>query len=279
LGSLIPAGDGNSPRNQKENVFYVEVNKIKPNPNQPRRDFDEESIADLARSVRRYGILQPLLVAKIEDNSPRGLDVSYILLAGERRLRAAQKAGLPHVPVIIRDDFNEDKTRLEVALTENIQREDLNAIEQAEAYLKLQKEYGLTQQEIGEKVSKSRVAVANIIRLLSLPEDMKQAVKDGKIGYSSARGLLAFSDANQQRLAFDKLISGAVSKDDLEKMASQAKKNPKTRNEGRFLELEKNLSRTLQTPVAIHAGAGGGRIVVRFATLEDLNKIAKSIID
>src|SRR3989344_4775374 len=173
LGSLIPASRMVKPESPKENVFYVEINKIKPNSEQPRRDFDEKGIEELAKSIKKYGVLQPLLVSKVETETLRGLDVSYSLIAGERRLRAAREAGLPHVPVIIRDDFDEDRTKLEVALIENVQRKDLNPIEEAEAYNRFSKEFGLTQKEIAEKVSKSREVVANAIRLLGLPKDIK----------------------------------------------------------------------------------------------------------
>ena len=139
---------------QKENIFYVEINRIKPNPNQPRRDFEEEGLKELAKSIRKHGVLQPLLVSKVENESPKGLEVYYHLIAGERRLRASQLAGLPQVPVIIRDDMDEEKDRLEIALVENLQRKDLNSVEEAEAYEHLSKEFGLTQKEIAEKVER-----------------------------------------------------------------------------------------------------------------------------
>src|SRR5690606_19216367 len=121
--------------------------------------FDEEALKQLSQSIRKYGVLQPLLVCKMEKSNPKGLEVTYRLIAGERRLRAARMAGLPHVPVIIRDDFEEDKTRLEVALIENVQRENLNPVEEAEAYARLASEFNLTQKEIAEKVSKSREVI------------------------------------------------------------------------------------------------------------------------
>ena len=133
LGSLIPSNIESTNTNRKENVFYVEISKIKANPDQPRQDFDDEGIKELSKSVRKYGILQPLLVTKIEIETPKGLEVSYQLIAGERRLRASQVAGLPQVPVIIRDEFEHKQDRLEVALIENVQRKDLNPVEEAEA--------------------------------------------------------------------------------------------------------------------------------------------------
>ena len=283
LGSLIPEGSkAMQPSSQKENVFYVEVSKIAANPDQPRRDFDKEALAELATSIRKYGVLQPLLVSKVEVASAKGIDVSYNLIAGERRLRAARQAGLPHVPVIIRDDFKQDKERLEVALIENVQREDLNPIEEAEAYARLSKDFGLTQKEIAEKVGKSREVVANTIRLLNLPEDIRASLREGKIPRASARSLLAFSDPVRQREMYKNILTGGLTSRDIESSASvsnPSKRKPQ-RKDGKFVELEKNLAETLNTRVQIHgAAASGGKVVIKFASLEDLNSIAKKIID
>jgi ParB family chromosome partitioning protein len=191
-------------------------------------------------------------------------------------------AGLPHVPVIIRDDFKNEKESLEVALIENVQREDLNPMEEAEAYARLSKDFGLTQKEIAAKVSKSREVVANAIRLMNLPEDMKASLRAGKIPRASARALLAFSDSAKQRQMYESILAGGVSSREVEDTASAL--NPTKRNrtkvDSKFVELEKNLAETLGTHVQIHgASANGGKIVIKFASLEDLNKIAKNIID
>ncbi len=283
LGSLIPEGTrAMQPVNQKENVFYVEIAKIEANPDQPRKDFDPEALKELSSSIRKYGVLQPLLVSKVETESAKGLDVSYKLIAGERRLRASKLAGLPHVPVIIRDDFRQEKERLEVALIENVQREDLNPLEEAESYAKLSKDFGLTQKEIADKVGKSREVVANTIRLMNLPEDIKTSLREGKIARASARALLAFSDPAKQRQVYESILAGGVSSRDVETAAAVNKpSNKKPRaTESKFIELEKNLAETLGTHVQIHgAVASGGKIVIKFASLEDLNTIAKNIID
>jgi ParB family chromosome partitioning protein len=282
LGSLIPAGTQmQPPAAAKENVFYVEVAKIATNPDQPRRDFDQEALKELSGSIRKYGVLQPLLVSKVEVSSNRGLDVSYQLIAGERRLRAAKMAGLPHVPVIIRDDFKKDRERLEVALIENIQREDLNPLEEAEAYLKLQKEFGLTHREIAEKVNKSREAVSNTIRLVNLPEDMRASLREGKIAFSHARALLAFSDSAKQRTMYEQILNGKVTTKEVESTGSQTSGTRRVRRQdSRYIELEKNLAETLDTHVQIQgAASAGGKIIIKFADLQHLNKIAKSIID
>lgn len=280
LGSLIPASRMVKPESPKENVFYVEINKIKPNSEQPRHDFDEEGLEELAKSIKKYGVLQPLLVSKEEIETLRGLDVSYNLIAGERRWRASKMAGLPHVPVIIRDDFEEKKVRLEVALIENLQRKDLNPVEEAEAYEHLAKDFGLTQKEIAEKVSKSREVVANAIRLLNLPQDMRQAVRSEKISRAHARALLAFTDEKKQREMYNQILVGGISSREVEGIASAVKSSkPSVKKENKFVELEKNLGETLAAPVLIKAAAGSGRIIIKFASLEELNKIAKSIID
>ncbi len=281
LGSLIPSGTNMQPTSSKESVFYVEVSKIEANPDQPRRDFDKAALGELAASIRKYGVLQPLLVSKVESSSARGLEVSYNLIAGERRLRAAKMAGLPHVPVIIRDDFRKERDRLEVALIENVQRENLNPVEEAEAYSKLAKDFGLTQAEIAQKVSKSREVVANAIRLLNLPDDIRESLRGGKLSRAHARALLAFNDQGKQREMYQQILSGGVSSKDVESAAS-AHKGPakKSKSDSKFGELEKNLAETLGTHVQIlGAAASGGKIVIKFATLEDLNKIAKNIID
>ena len=280
LGSLIPQNEGTGqPEIRKENVFYVETNKIKANPDQPRRDFDEDGIRELSKSVRKYGVLQPLLVTKIETETAKGLEVSYQLIAGERRLRASQMAGLPQVPIIIRDQFEHKQDRLEVALIENVQRKDLNPVEEAEAYEHLSKEFGLTQKEIAEKVAKSREYVANAVRVLNLPQDIREALRNEKISRSHAKALLAISDLTKQRDVFNQILSGNLSSKETESIASSSKAKPKGKKDNKFTTLEKNLSETLKAPVLIHAADKGGKIIVRFATLEELNKIAKSIID
>lgn len=280
LNSLIPDAKHIIPETKKDSVFYVEINKVRPNPQQPRRDFDDEGLKELSKSIRKYGVLQPLLVSKVEEESSRGMNVYYQLIAGERRLRAAKQAGLPHVPVIIRDDLDEPKTNLEVALIENLQRTDLNPVEEAEAYDRLSKDFGLTQKEIAEKVSKSREVVANAIRLLGLPKDIKESLYSGKLSRAHARALLAFNDEVKQREMYKQILAGGISSKEVENIASAAKSSKKSpKKDSKFLELEKNLAETLKAPVLIHSTEKGGKIVIRFVTLQDLNKIAKSIID
>src|SRR3989344_6093975 len=199
LGSLIPDAKHITPEVKKDSVYYVEINKVRPNPQQPRRDFDDEGLKELAKSIKKYGVLQPLLVSKVEEESNHGMNVYYQLIAGERRLRAAKQVGLPNVPVIVRNDLEDKQENLEVALVENVQRKDLNPMEEAEAYDRLAKEFNLTQKEIAEKVAKSREVVANAVRLLNLPKDIKESLRSGKLTRAHARALLAFSDEAKQR--------------------------------------------------------------------------------
>lgn len=284
LESLIPASKQMKPEPNKENVFYVEINKVRANPDQPRQDFDQEGLKELSRSIRKYGVLQPLLVAKVEEESNRGLNVYYQLIAGERRLRAAKLAGLPHVPVVIRDDFEDKSSRLEVALIENIQRKDLNPMEEAEAYDRLMKEFRLTQQEVADKVGKSREVVANAVRLLNLPKDIKESLRVGVLSRAHARALLAFNDEARQREVYGHIMGGRLSSKEVEQMASSSKsssKKPKltSKEMNRFQTLEKNLGEMLKAPVLIRSTDKGGHIVIKFASLQELNKVAKRIID
>jgi ParB family chromosome partitioning protein len=281
LESLIPAKTTKVVPKVKENVFFIEIHKIKPNPNQPRREFDKDGLRELAASIKKHGILQPLLVSKIETETDRGLDVTYELIAGERRLRAAKMAGLSLVPAIVKDNFDENRLKLEASLVENLQREDLNPLEEAEAYAKLASEFGLTQKEIAEKVAKSREVVANTMRILSLPPEVKEALRTGKITRTHARTLLAFKDETKQREMFKQILTGNFAVRELEAAAREyrsAKQMPTETVNPRFVELQQNLSKNLGTSVFIKGGASGGSIVIKFANLEELNTIAKAIL-
>ncbi len=282
LESLIPASKTSkvTPKIQ-DNIFYIEVNKIRPNANQPRRDFDDGGLKELATSIKKYGILQPLLVSKLEEETDRGLNVEYELIAGERRWRAAKIASLPVVPVIIKDNFDEGRLKLEVALVENVQREDLNPVEEAEAYARLAKEFDLTQKDIASKVGKSREVVANAVRILNLPAEIKEALRAGKISKTHARTLLAFKEESKQKEMFKQLLTGNFAVRDLESAAKEHSATKKTNavTSPRFQELQQNLSKNLGAAVFIKNGASGGNIVIKFGNLEELNKIAKTILD
>lgn len=282
LESLIPAkAPAKVSSKIQDNVYYVEINKLRPNPTQPRRDFDKESLKELASSIKKYGILQPLLVSKVEIENDRGMDVQYELIAGERRWRAAQIANLPHVPVIIKNDFDENRLKLEVALVENLQREDLGPLEEAEAYQKLFKEFGLHHHQIAAKVGKARAVVTNTIRLLGLPADIREALRSGKISRTHGRALLAFKDQNKQKEIFKQILAGNFATSEVEKAAKEhvAMTRSSIQTNPRFAELEQNLTKNLGTAVFIKSGASGGSIVIKFADLEQLNTIAKTILD
>ncbi|OGN28807.1 MAG: hypothetical protein A3A33_03435 [Candidatus Yanofskybacteria bacterium RIFCSPLOWO2_01_FULL_49_25] len=284
LQSLIPNKPTKLiPKEKTDNIFYIQTAKVRPNPNQPRQDFDPSALKELADSIKKYGVLQPLLVSKIELESPRGLDVSYELIAGERRLRAAKLAGLPEVPVIIKDNIDEGKMKLEVALIENLQREDLNPIEEAEAFASLASEFKLTQKEIADRVGKSRESVANGMRLLGLAPNIKEGLRAGKISKTHARALLAFEDDSKRQEVFKQILAGSFAARDVEHSARDHKVNKNNLAQQaintRFVDLQNNLAKNLSAPVLIRSGAAGGRIEIRFATLEDLNKIVKVILD
>ena len=194
LESLIPQKrDNNEQASSKESVFLIDVEKIRSNPYQPRREFKEEELKDLASSVRQYGILQPLIVTKKDIERPNGHDVEYELIAGERRLRAAKMANLPRVPVVVRLRSTSSE-KLAISLIENIQREDLNPIEEAHAYERLHKEFGMSHEDIAKEVGKGRGVITNAMRILKLPEEMQDAVFDGTIPVANSRYLLTLSD-------------------------------------------------------------------------------------
>src|SRR4051812_512318 len=176
-------------------IFWIETDKIHPNPYQPRREFDELALKSLADSIRQYGVLQALVVTRKEVEKPEGgLATEYELIAGERRLRAARLAGLSQVPAQVRNGEETDLMKLELAIIENIQREDLNAVDRARAFERLAKDFGFKHAEIGKKVGKSREYVSNTLRILMLPESMLQALSEGKITEGHTRPLMMLTD-------------------------------------------------------------------------------------
>ena len=191
---------------QSSSIFYLETSKIKPNPLQPRREFDQTSLEELANSIKEYGILEPLIVTRSEKETQVGRDVEYQLLAGERRLMAAKIAGLSTVPTIIKDNI-EDQEKLEIALVENIQREDLNPIEKAKGFANLMDKFGLSQREVAFRVGKSREAVANALRLLQLPSEIQRALEEKKITEGHARIILSLPGSDKQRMLLGRILS------------------------------------------------------------------------
>ena len=261
-------------------VFHIEVDKIKPNPLQPRRDFNEESLKELASSIGEFGILHPLVVTKHEAPTDFGTTVEYHLISGERRLRAAKMAGLERVPAMVRA-LPTERERLELAIIENIQRENLNPIETARAYAKLQ-EFGLTQREIAVKVSKSREVVANSVRLLNLPSQIQEAVSKNSINESQARLLLAVSDLKEQQNIFEDLLKNNFSVRDLRARIQQTKEKtpavPFLPPDPELQYAEEQLREALGTKVRVQKEGQGGKLTISFYSPEELQLIIDKLV-
>jgi len=260
-------------------AVYMEspISAIRPNSNQPRRAFDEESLATLAASIRELGVLQPVLVRPHEDGT-------FELIAGERRWRAAKRAGLQAVPAIVR--HADDAVSLEQALVENVQREDLNPLDEASAFQQLVEEFKLTHEELAARVGKSRVAITNSLRLFQLPPSIQKLVAEGTLSAGHARALLGTPDrAYQEQLARKAVAEGwsvratedAVRHREPTRAPASAR-HAKLRAPG-LLELEQLLSSHLDTKVSVEMGANRGRVVIRFSTLEDLERIYRAMTE
>ena len=263
-------------------IFWIEVDKIKPNPYQPRREFDQEKLKELADSIRQYGILQPLVVTRREmEKDDGGLAVEYELIAGERRLRASKIAGLAQVPVLIRvgDDA---KMKLELAIIENLQREDLNPVDRAKAFDRLAKEFGFKHAEIGEKVGKSREYVSNTMRLLTLPERMLTSLSEGKISEGHTRPLMMLVDRpEEQEKLYQEILGRKMTVREAEGIARRIAQDRARKKERMFdpniLNMEKNLAETLGTRVQIEKNEKGGKITIDFFSDGDLETIVNTI--
>lgn len=271
LGSLIPqksggAGSGFAGQTihaSKTQVLEVPVGDIVENPRQPRHHFSPADLEDLIASIKEHGILQPLVVTRVGR--------TYELIVGERRLRASRTLGLKTVPVIVRDANEQQK--LELALIENIQRQDLNAFEEALAYKALVEEFNLTQDEVGKRVGKSRSNVANILRLLELPEEMLHALRDGKITKSHARTLLAEQNDVKREALFEAMLNGGVSVREAEARVVTSRKSSSkisTKKDPNLLAHEKRLREILGTKVEIKESGGKGNISIAFYSRDEL---------
>jgi ParB family chromosome partitioning protein len=276
LAAARPSG-----RQRSESVFYLEVEKIKPNEHQPRRNFDDESLAGLAASIREVGILQPLVVRKVEKEAPTGVEVEYELIAGERRLMAAKLAGLERVPAMVRSvDLARD--RLELAVIENIQREDLSPIEAARAFARLQDEFRLTQREIAARLGKSRESVANTMRLLDLPGYIQEAIEKGQMSESHGRLLLGVDDPAAQQALFHDLLNNSLTTRELRRRTAFLKKKDKTPAGQQMMspelkQFEERLASALSAPVKIHPRGEGGNITIDFFSPEELAQILRRL--
>lgn len=264
---------------QSNSIFWVEVDKIVPNPFQPRREFDPAKLKDLSDSIRQYGVLQPLVVTQRErERESGGMMVEYELIAGERRLRASKMAGLSQVPVIIRDDAENDQMKLELAIIENLQREDINAVERARAFKQLADSFGLSHVQIAAKVGKSREYVSNTIRLLLLPEDMLTALGEGKITEGHTRPLLMLSDRpEEQQVLFREILLKKITVRDAEQISRRIATDKVRKKERMYdpdiVALEERVSEALGTRVRVEPTGLGGRILIDYFAPEDIKKI------
>jgi ParB family chromosome partitioning protein len=260
-------------------IFWVEVDKIKPNPFQPRKEFDEAKLKDLANSIRQYGVIQPLTVSRREvAKGDGGLAAEYELIAGERRLRASKMAGVVSVPVLIRDSYDDDKTKLELAIIENLQREDLNPIDRAKAFDRLVKEFHFKHIEVAAKVGKSREYVSNTLRLLLMPQEMQDALAEGKISEGHTRPLLMLSDRQaEQATLFKEILLKRLTVRDTESIARRIAFDRVRKKEYLYapeiLQMEKELTEALGTRVAIETKENGGKLSIDFMTEDDLRVI------
>jgi ParB family chromosome partitioning protein len=248
----------------------VKITKVEPNREQPRKNFDEDALNELAESIKQFGVLQPILVQDRKDY--------YEIIAGERRWRAAMKAGLKEVPVIIKNLTEQEI--MEISLIENLQREDLNPIEEALAYKRLLTEFNLKQEEVAERVSKSRTAVTNSMRLLKLDPSIQKMLEDGELTTGHARALLAIEDNDKQVVAAKKIVSDKLSVRDVEKLVKDfgkpAKEKKKSNDEMDvfYKDIEEKLKRSLGTKVSVNSkGEGAGEVKIEFYNFDELDKL------
>ncbi|MBX4199890.1 ParB/RepB/Spo0J family partition protein [Candidatus Parcubacteria bacterium] len=254
-------------------IFLIETDKIHPNPYQPRREFDELALRSLADSIRQYGILQALVVTRKEVEKPDGgIGVEYELIAGERRLRAAKLAGLHQVPAQVRSGEETDLMKLELAIIENIQREDLNPVDRARAFEKLSKEFGFKHAEIGKKVGKSREYVSNTLRILMLPQTMLDALAEGKITEGHTRPLMMLIDRPQeQETLFKEIMFKKLNVREAEGIARKiAFERARKLVDPELVDMEDRLKESLGTRVRIDAREEGGKITIDFFSKDDL---------
>ncbi|MBR4083333.1 MAG: ParB/RepB/Spo0J family partition protein [Lachnospiraceae bacterium] len=261
-------------KEKEQGETIVKITKVEPNREQPRKYFDEDALQELADSIKQFGLLQPILVQERKDY--------YEIIAGERRWRAAKLAGLKEVPVIIKN-YTEQEI-VEISLIENIQREDLNPIEEALAYKKLLTEFNLKQDEVAERVSKSRAAVTNSIRLLKLNEKVQQMVIDDMISTGHARALLAVEDGEEQYTLAQKIFDEKLSVRDIEKLVKNLHKAPKPKKlddkamQAIYQDIEEKLKQSLGTKVSVSSkGNGAGKIEIEFYSHDDLDRLLEML--
>jgi ParB family chromosome partitioning protein len=271
LDALIPGGEFTL---SERGVTHVSVDMIAPNPRQPRQDFRAEELEELTDSIREHGVIQPLIVTAAEQAD------RYILIAGERRLQAARMAGLAAVPVIVRDAT--DQQRLELALIENVQRADLSPLEEAEAYRQLYEDFSLSHEEISRRVGKSRVAVTNTMRLLRLPDSVKNALIEARISEGHARALLALPTPEAQSAALKTVISQDLTvrktEELVRKLSGEKKASLKPEPMPEITELEERLRTSLGTKVILRSGKKGGSLTIHYYSNEELDALLARLL-
>ena len=259
-------------------IFWIDTDKIKPNPYQPRRDFDEATLRDLADSIKQYGVLQPLIVSRSEvEKDGGGLQTLYELIAGERRLRAAKLAGVSQIPVIIREG-DTALMKLELAIIENLQREDLNVVDRARAFFRLVSEFKCTHNEVAKKMSRSREYVSNTLRILTLPEEIISGLSEGKITEGHTRPILMLADHPQEQLVlFKEIVYKKITVREAERLARKIAFDRVRKKEfmpdPEITELEEEFQEKLGTRVHIDRKELGGQIKIDFFSTEDLRQI------
>ncbi len=263
-------------------IFWIEIDKVVPNPYQPRREFDEDRLKELSDSIRQYGVLQPLVVSRQETHMDDGsVRVGYELIAGERRLRASKLAGIKQVPVVVRTG-DDSRAKLELAIIENLQREDLNAVERAQSFQRLAEEFKLNWTEVGKKVGKSREYVSNTVRILMLPQDILDALSKGKITEGHTRPLLMLIDRPQEQMTlFKEMMIRKMTVREAESIARRIAFE-KVRKKDLFMtpevvDMEQGLADSLGTRVQIEPREKGGRISIDYFSHEELLAISIAI--
>jgi ParB family transcriptional regulator, chromosome partitioning protein len=266
-----------------DSIFWIDVDKIEPNPYQPRREFNQMELQSLSDSIRQYGVLQALVVTRIEFEKPEGgLGVKYELIAGERRLRASRLAGLQQVPVLIKTGDDTDLMKLELAIIENVQREDLNPVDRARAFERLAKEFGFKHVTIAQKIGKSREYVSNTLRLLALPEEILTALSEGKISEGHTRPLLMLTDRPEEQMVLYKEIQfKKLNVREAESIARRIAVDRVRKKERiidpEIIDLEEKLRDALGTRVQIERRDVGGKVMIDFFSAEDLKSLLETI--
>jgi ParB family chromosome partitioning protein len=266
----------------ESSIFWIETEKILPNPYQPRREFDQDRLKELSDSIKQYGVLQPLVVSRKETMlDDGGVKVEYELIAGERRLRASKMAGVAQVPVVVRVG-DDSRAKLELAIIENLQREDLNAVERAQSFQRLADEFKLTWADVGRKVGKSREYVSNTVRILMLPQDILDALSKGQISEGHTRPLLMLIDRPQEQMTlFKEMMVRKMTVREAESIARRIAFE-KVRKKDFFMtpevvDMEESLAETLGTRVQIEPRERGGRIWIDYFSYEELLALSHAI--